>query len=538
MKKKSKKWVLGVCGLAAGALLALGCTGCDAVAHEPPVSIVSIDKTGSNGLQDIYTISYSNGTTSVFMVTNGKDGKDNTTAPVSIASIEKTDNEGLVDIYTIYFTDGSETTFEVTNGEDGEDNTTAPVSIASIEKTDSDGLVDIYTIYFTDGSETTFEVTNGEDGADGASGAESYTAVNEALYSVGKLFCEFTELNTETTDDTEDTKLAIYTGGCVVYAMDENYTYLLTNYHVVHDEKSVGSLISEKIHLYLYGSEGAPSKGTGESGETVATYDSYAIACEYVGGAVTYDLAIVRARTEDVKKINGNVKPVSFASSYFVGESVVAIGNPQGRGISVTKGIVCVHDEYISLSIDGTARNYRSIRVDAAVYGGNSGGGLFNADGELIGLINAATTDVENINYAIPLPIVKNVAENIMRHHTDGDDSTSGVYKIILGVTTNSQNARYEYDEVAGHGKIYDDMLVTGVTAGGLAETLGVQKDDVLTGITIDGAYYAFDRYFDLTDYSLYLTAGVTFRLHYTRSGEAYETAETTVTKETSVSVA
>lgn len=74
-----------------------------------------------------------------------------------IASIEKTGSSGLVDTYTITLDDGRKTTFEVTNGEDGN-------GIASIAKTGTQGLVDTYTITMDDGSTYNFTVTNGRDG--------------------------------------------------------------------------------------------------------------------------------------------------------------------------------------------------------------------------------------------------------------------------------------------------------------------------------------------------------------------------------------
>ena len=69
-------------------------------------SIQTIEKTGTAGLVDTYTITYSDGTTSTFDVTNGN----------GIASVAKTGTAGLVDTYTITFQDGSTTTFEVHNG--------------------------------------------------------------------------------------------------------------------------------------------------------------------------------------------------------------------------------------------------------------------------------------------------------------------------------------------------------------------------------------------------------------------------------------
>lgn len=89
--------------------------------------IESVVKTATAGLVDTYTITYTDGTTSTFNVTNGRDGEDGQPgAPgtpgedgVGIVSIAKTGTVGLVDIYTIALTNGNTTTFEVTNGKDG-----------------------------------------------------------------------------------------------------------------------------------------------------------------------------------------------------------------------------------------------------------------------------------------------------------------------------------------------------------------------------------------------------------------------------------
>ncbi len=83
---------------------------------------------------------------------------------VGITSIEKTSSAGLVDTYTITYTDGNTDTFTVTNGADGEPGEDG-VGITSIEKTSTVGLVDTYTITLTDGSTYDFTVTNGSGGS-------------------------------------------------------------------------------------------------------------------------------------------------------------------------------------------------------------------------------------------------------------------------------------------------------------------------------------------------------------------------------------
>ena len=88
---------------------------------------------------------------------------------VGISSIEKTGSEGLVDTYTVTYTDETTTTFTVTNGKDGDVGDSGN-GISDISKTSTEGLVDTYTITFTDNSTTTFDVTNGKDGEKGESG--------------------------------------------------------------------------------------------------------------------------------------------------------------------------------------------------------------------------------------------------------------------------------------------------------------------------------------------------------------------------------
>lgn len=92
--------------------------------------ISSITKTGTSGLVDTYTITYTNGQTTTFTVTNGAKGDTGN----GIASIEKTSTAGLVDTYTITYTNGTTTTFTVTNGEKGDKGDTGEVSLEQLSE--------------------------------------------------------------------------------------------------------------------------------------------------------------------------------------------------------------------------------------------------------------------------------------------------------------------------------------------------------------------------------------------------------------------
>ena len=127
---------------------------------------------------------------------------------------------------------------------------------------------------------------------------QAQTTISECLLSVGKVYCGFQIFDTATADLT-DTKLEASAGACVIYQMDEDYTYFLTNYHVVYDSLGAYTTISDEIICYLYGSESAPSKKT--VGDTThLDGGEYGISCEYIGGALTCELAVLRAETAAV----------------------------------------------------------------------------------------------------------------------------------------------------------------------------------------------------------------------------------------------
>jgi S1-C subfamily serine protease len=510
-----RKWLAGLVALIACVTVAVAMTGCT-MGDYIPVSIASITKTSSDGLVDTYTILYTDGTTDTFTVTNGKDGESFNGRPVSIASIAKstTSADGLVDSYTILYTDGTTDTFTVTNGKDG----------ASVTP------MDLYNTYKeqTGDSDLTYAqflqayLTVEEDVTPAAS------VIARTLLSAVKVFSEYQER-----EGYAATKPVVSQGAGVVYRIDEDYVYFLTNYHVVYNEDAVGSKVSQSIHCYLYGSESYPSLGEG-----AYEYDEYAIACEYVGGAATYDVAVVRASKQDVLAINPDVRAITFADGYRVGETAFTVGNPNGDGLSVTQGIVSVENEDIQLDVDGTTRSHRSIRIDVALYHGNSGGGLFNADGELIGLSNAGAETDQNINYAVPLQIVERVAANVMHHAMDGDDSTVGVCKTRLGVTVTEKNSRYVYDEMTGYGRIEAEVTVSEVEQGSIAEALGLETDWVLTHMTVGGKTLELTQNHVIGDLLISAYAGTPISFAYRNGTQTGTTVTYVVTAEDIATVA
>ncbi len=353
--------------------------------------------------------------------------------------------------------------------------------------------------------------------------AENTSVIQQCLLASVKFYTEFYETVTTGIMQT-GRRTGLYTGSGVIWRIDPDYTYMITNYHVVYSQyanSDNGGKTAHSIVCYLYGSESAPyTTGQTSSGYTQYEYGNYAVACEYVGGSVMHDIAVVRAKTADMTAINPDIRSAEFADSYAVGQTAIAIGNPEGEGISVSEGIVSVDNEYITLNIDGTARSYRSIRIDTAIYSGNSGGGLFNAEGKLIGITNAGDGEDQSINFAVPLEVARGAAENIMYWYGAGDGSPVTLRKPLLGVTVIAENSRFVYDDTLGSGAIREDIVVQSVEAGSIAKTVGVQAGDVLTELKLGDTAYALDRNFDIADILLNARPGAVLTITYKRGGE------------------
>ena len=126
---------------------------------------------------------------------------------------------------------------------------------------------------------------------------------------------------------------------------------------------------------------------------------------------MNYDVAVLRIDKSDIVKTaaeKGTLCAVSFGDSdnVAVGQTAIAIGNPEAEGISVSSGIISVTSEDITMTAvdESSTVTMRVIRTDTAINSGNSGGGLFDTQGKLIGIVNAKmkTEKAENIAYAIP----------------------------------------------------------------------------------------------------------------------------------------
>jgi serine protease Do len=120
------------------------------------------------------------------------------------------------------------------------------------------------------------------------------------------------------------------------------------------------------------------------------------------------DLAVIKIETTGL-----TAAILGDSDALVVGEDAIAIGNPLGElGGTVTNGIISALDREVT--VEGQKMNL--LQTNAAINPGNSGGGLFNAKGELIGIVSAKSsgTDIEGLGFAIPVNDVKEVVVQLI----------------------------------------------------------------------------------------------------------------------------
>lgn len=533
-------------------------TGCE---DDDELRIKSIERTGFDLTSVTYTITYTDGSTFEYTVPSNN--------CVSISSIVRTSSINNVDIYTITLSNGETTNFEVING----------VSISSVEYDHQTGLRDYYKVNYSNGTHSFFSILNGKDGKDGVSLEDMYEEINatkpaeEKYNSIVEFIQDYLVINANSNSSAVATgkallsSVSIYSeysvsgsswglsgyvtqkdkshsaGAGVIYQLDKENgdAYIITNCHVVYNEnaEASGATIdgySDNIHCYLYGQESFPVKSYDENGHLITDSQGYpvidygenAIECELVGASKRYDIAVLKVRNSEILK-NSSARQVDVCNSNdtTVGSLAIAVGNPDADGISATVGHINVDSEYILVDIDPAVTSYlREFRIDTPVNSGNSGGGLFNDNGELIGIVNAKTanSDMENIGHAIPSNTAVGVANNLIYNSSLGYE----IGKIArLGVITNIKSSKSYYSPEKLTTLIEEVVEIESVEEGSLAETLNMQAGYEFVKVyhTNESGTQAFDisRQFYLFDILINVKVGETLVFEMKNGGETLQ---------------
>ena len=329
-----------------------------------------------------------------------------------------------------------------------------------------------------------------------------------------------------------------YTGSGVVIELDKEGgdALILTNYHVLYNPTTKYNAWKNQIYVYPYGALSYTTKKEFDGSYSVSDYGG-GIACEYIGGSMDYDIAVLRVEDSvQLKKSNLVAADMGAPGEQKVGEKVFVIGNPKGLGVSVTEGVLSLDSEYIEVEMElpsGSLFNsttvkkpftYRVMRTDAAINGGNSGGGLFDSQGKLIGIVNAKSVseEVDNMGYALPITQVKYAVNNILAN-------SGKIVRAKFGIMTTVT------DSIAGigsDGELYITEEISVYKVGQEQDSEGkwvnfdciangkFKEGDILKTIQIgDGEVVTIDRRFIVPEYLLNVRMGDTVKVVVERGG-------------------
>lgn len=200
---------------------------------------------------------------------------------------------------------------------------------------------------------------------------------------------------------------------------------------------------------------------------TVTMYDGTEYPATLIGADSISDVAVLKVEATGLPTVT-----IGSSEELNVGDMVVAIGNPLGE-LTLTQTVGYVSAKNRSITTDGRTTNM--IQTDAAINSGNSGGPLFNMQGQVVGVTSAkysGTTNsgasIEGIGFAIPIDDAMDIADDLME--------LGYVNGAALGVNVKQMDAKVaqEYNLPAG-------PRVESINPGSAAEKAGVQVMDIIT---------------------------------------------------------
>ena len=196
-----------------------------------------------------------------------------------------------------------------------------------------------------------------------------------------------------------------------------------------------------------------------------------------VGEDTTSDIAVIKIDADGLTPAT-----VGNSDSLKVGQSVMAVGNPLGElGGTVTGGMISALNRSVTIQGSSSVNTMSLIQMDASVSPGNSGGGLFNMNGELVGIVNAksSSSDAEGLGFAIPINDAIKVAQDLLENgYVSGRPYMGITYLAVTDAQTAAQL------NVTAYG-----VYVVDVAQGGPADKAGLKTGDRI--VSIDGTEIA-----------------------------------------------
>ena len=208
---------------------------------------------------------------------------------------------------------------------------------------------------------------------------------------------------------------------------------------------------------------------SGASQIKVRTSDKTEYEAELIGSDSKSDIAVLKIEATGLTPaVVGN------SDNLVVGEFTLAVGNPMGTlGGTVTNGIISALNR--DITVQGQTMNL--LQTNAAVSPGNSGGGLFNEKGELIGIVNAKSAEegAEGLGFAIPVNTAMEVAQSLIDNGYVTGRPALGIQ--VLAVS--------DWQMMVQYGVSQPGVYIVEVTEGSCADKAGLKAGDLF--VSIDG---------------------------------------------------
>lgn len=248
---------------------------------------------------------------------------------------------------------------------------------------------------------------------------------------------------------------------------------------------------------------------TGAGSGVILSEDGYIVTCTHViAGATNVSIVLTDGTKHSAEVIGSDSRSdiavlkiekdglipavIGDSDKLVVGEDAIVIGNPLGElGGTVTTGIVSALQREVQVE----NQTMTLIQTNAAVNPGNSGGGMFNSKGELIGIINAKSygESIEGLGFAIPSNDMKIIVDELM---------TSGYVtgRPALGIMAIEVNS---YESAAELGVERFGVYVHEITPGRGAEKAGLEVGDYIVSINDKAVFTLNDITAILQDYKI-----------------------------------
>lgn len=235
-------------------------------------------------------------------------------------------------------------------------------------------------------------------------------------------------------------------GSGFIYKTDDEYGYILTNNHVVEKCSSVKVLNNEGIE----------------------------IEAKVLGTDVYLDIAVLQIDKSYVTQ----VAPIGKSSTLEIGDTVFAIGSPNGRSYkgTVTKGIISGLNREVTVSLSNGYYIMDVLQTDAAINPGNSGGPLANINGEVVGInsLKLVQDEIEGMGFAIPM-------EEVLLY-VDRLEKGQSIERPVIGLELIDVGSRLmqSYYQINIDESITEGAVVYKVSANSPASVAGLQTGDVI----------------------------------------------------------